>query len=167
MNVEKRYQIGQQVHGAVTRVAQFGVFVQLEPGLEGILYTFEVGPGALTGLTPGQDVQLYVKDVDVRKRRLELSPEPEPLPGLVSEREVPAQVRRQVPGPRLPPVPLETVGAPGTLSCPTCLQPVQFTWKYCVYCAGALQHRCPACGTAQPDLPGARYCCECGRSLSS
>jgi hypothetical protein len=167
MDVETRYQVGQQVRGVVTRMAQFGVFVELEPGLEGVLYTFEVGAGALTGLTPGRDMHLYIKDLDVHRKRLELSPEPQLAPGLVSEREVPGHVRRQVPtpGPALPSLPLEAVGAPGVQSCPTCLRPVQVTWKYCVYCAGALQRRCPSCGTAQPDLAGARYCCECGGSL--
>jgi len=164
---ETRYQVGQQVHGTVTRMAQFAVFVQLEPGLEGVLYAFEVGPGALTGLTPGLDVQLYVRDVDAGKKRLELSLEPQPVPGLVSERGIPGPVRRQrpVPGPALPPALPEAVRALAAQSCPTCRRPVQFTWKYCVYCAGTLQRRCLACGTAQPDLAEARYCCECGSTL--
>lgn len=167
VDAETRYQVGQQVHGQVTRVAHFGVFVQLEPGLEGVLYAFEMGPGALRSLTPGQDVQLSVKDVDAGRRRLELSLEPQSAPSPVSEWEVPGPVRRQrpVPGPALPlPLP-ESVGMPAARSCPNCQRPVQFTWKYCVYCAGTLQRRCLACGTAQPDLAGARYCCECGSAL--
>lgn len=158
-DADVRYQPGQEVHGVVTRVAHFGLFVQLEPGIEGIVYTFELGPGAPTGFLPGQQVQLYVKDVDARKRRLELSPQPQLPPGLVREQEVPAQVRRAVP------VSAPGEPAPGAQLCPTCQRPVQVTWKYCVYCAGALQRRCPACGTVQPDLAGARYCCECATQL--
>lgn len=166
VEAEVRYRAGQRVQGVVTRLAQFGIFFQLEPGVEGVLYTFELGPGALAGFVPGQQVGLYVKDVDARRRRLELSLEDQRTPGLFSQREVPAQVRRKtsLPGPELPPLAPET-GGPGEQHCPACLRPVQPTWKYCVYCAGTLQRRCPACGSAQPDLAGARYCCECGQAL--
>lgn len=158
-DADARYRPGQEVHGLVTRVAHFGMFVQVEPGVEGIVYAFELGPGAPAGFLPGQQVQLYVKDVDARKRRLELSPQPQLPPGLLREQEIPADVRRT------PSAPVPGEPASGTQPCPTCLRPVQPTWKYCVYCAGALQRRCPACGTTQPDLAGARYCCECGTQL--
>lgn len=170
-DVEARYRVGQGVRGVVTRVAHFGVFVQIEPGIEGILYTFELGPapGAMAGFAPGQEVQAYVKDVDARKRRLELSLENQPMPGLLSEREVPAEARRKTP-PEVrgsAPLPLpEVPGERGEQNCPTCQRAVQYAWKYCVYCGGTLQRRCPACGTTQPDLPDARYCCECGKLLS-
>lgn len=170
-DAEARYRTGQEVRGVVTRAAQFGVFVRVEPGIEGILYTFELGPGpgAMAGFAPGQEVLLYVKDVDARKKRLELSLENQSVPGLLSEREVPAEARRKTPpeppGP-LQSSPSEALGGWGKQNCPTCQRPVQHPWKYCVYCGGTLQRRCPACGTTQPDLPDARYCCECGTLLS-
>lgn len=170
-DVEERYRAGQEIQGVVTRVAHFGVFVRIEPGIEGILYSFELGPnpGALAGFAPGQQVQVYVKDVDARKRRLELSLENQPMPGLLREREVPADARRKTP-PEVPesvqlPLP-EAPGRRDEQNCPTCQRAVQFTWKYCVYCGGTLQRRCLDCGTAQPDLPDARYCRECGKLLS-
>ncbi len=166
-DAEMRYRAGQEVRGVVTRVAQFGVFVQLEPGIEGILYTFELGPGpgAMAGFAPGQEVRLYVKDVDARKKRLELGLESEPVPGLLSEREVPAQARRKTPPESLEPAylfPREAPSERGEQNCPNCQRPIQLTWNHCVYCGGMLRRRCSACGTTQPALPGARYCCECG-----
>jgi transcriptional accessory protein Tex/SPT6 len=170
-DAEARYQTGQEVRGVVTRVAQFGVFVRVEPGIEGILYTFELGPGpgALANFAPGQEVRLYVKDVDVRRKRLELGLENRPVPGLVSERAVPDEARRKTlleePG-ATQAFPHSTPGERTERHCPTCQRPVQSTWRYCVYCGGTLQRRCQVCGTTQPDLPDARYCCECGKLLS-
>lgn len=170
-NAEARYQPGQQVRGTVTRVAQFGVFVQVEPGIEGIVYAFELGqgPSALVGVAPGQEMQLYVKSIDASRRRLELSPENQPMPGLMAERELPPDARRKSlpdelswPKPQLPP---ETPVRQNELSCPTCQRGVQATWKHCVYCGGSLRHHCPACGAAQPNLPEARYCYECGKQM--
>jgi transcriptional accessory protein Tex/SPT6 len=167
VDAEARYQAGQRVQGVVTRVAQFGIFLAVEPGIEGVLYAFELGPGALAGFGPGQEVQLFVKDVDTRRRRLELTLEEQAVPGLFSAREVPTEVRHRAstPAPELAPLVSEAADRSSQAHCPTCQRPVLLTWRYCVYCAGTLQRRCPACGTAQPDLAGARYCCECGRLL--
>lgn len=170
-NAEARYQPGQEVRGIVTRVAQFGVFVQVEPGIEGIVYAFELGqgPSALVGFASGQEMQLYVKSIDAGKKRLELSLENQPMPGLLEEHELPPAVRRKTPpdevswpAPLLPP---ETPSRQSEPNCPTCQRGVQATWKYCVYCGGSLQRHCPSCGAAQPNLPAARYCYECGQPV--
>lgn len=169
--VEARYRVGQEVRGSVTRVAQFGVFVQVEPGLEGIVYAFELGqgPSVLAGFAPGQELHLYVKNVDAGKKRLELSPQNQALPGLVTESELPPFARRkaQAGAPLWPELPYLSQ-APVDQSrqyCPGCQHEVQTAWNYCVYCGESLQRRCPACGSAQPDLPEARYCCACGKML--
>ncbi len=169
---EERYQSGQEVQGTVTRVAQFGVFVQVEPGLEGIIYTFEFGNGpfALAGIAPGQELKLYVKSVDAGRKRLELSLNKEaPLPGLLDERLLPPDTRlsRRPPATSWPPpatLPPAQTSAPA-LNCPSCQRQVQAGWKFCVYCGGSLQRRCPTCGSTQADLPDARFCHECGQPV--
>ncbi len=189
---EERYQAGQEVRGVVTRVAQFGVFVQIEPGLEGIVYTFELGtgPGALTGFAPGQEMQLYVKNIDTSRKRLELSPANASTPGLLDKHALPPDLHRTalpgalltpgLPGERVLPPDLRSKTLPGALltpglrsfssgtdlaTCPTCQRQIQAAWKFCVYCGGSLLRRCPACGSTQPDLPDARYCYECGTPI--
>lgn len=170
-SVEERYQVGQEVRGTVTRLAQFGVFVQLEPGIEGILYTFELGPGAgaLAKFAPGEEVRVYIKDIDPRKRRLELGLEAQAMPAPLAEHELPPEARRKrLPDEWLNPAqPLFPRPAPqrDEQLCPSCQRPVQESWNYCVYCGETLQRRCSTCGTVQPGLPGARYCYECGRRL--
>jgi small subunit ribosomal protein S1 len=71
------FQIGQLRSGRVARVADFGVFVELEPGVEGLVPASEttVGrDGDLKKAFPlGSDVQVVVQDVDATARRIRLS----------------------------------------------------------------------------------------------
>ena len=170
--VEARYQPGQQVQGSVTRIAQFGVFVQIEPGLEGIVYAFELGQelSAIAGIEVGQEMRLYVKSIDVGKKRLELGLQNESMPGLLGANEMPPAIQRSKPREDhswLPSFPLpDGARTHDERHCPTCLRSIQRVWKYCVYCGGSLLRSCPVCGTAQPDLPDAHFCCECGQVLS-
>lgn len=167
-DAEARYLPGQAIQGTVTRVAQFGVFVEVEPGLEGVLYAFELGPGpsSMISFTRGQILQLYVKSVDVPRKRLELSLQNSPDIGLLGESQVPSAPRRRDQPSDIPwPLPLpQSAGQPEPY-CPACQRAVQSSWKYCVYCGGSLLHLCPACGSVQPDLPDARYCWTCGQLL--
>lgn len=175
-NIETRYQLGQEVRGVVTRVAQFGVFVQLEPGIEGVIYAFELGqkPSAVASFSPGQELQLYIKSVDASRKRLELSFFNEPPPGLLENQEVPPTLRLgRKPGaseellwPTSLPLPVPPLEEQRELNCPGCQRPMSVGWKYCVYCGSSLRRSCPECGTLQPDLADAHYCCECGKQLS-
>jgi double zinc ribbon protein/S1 RNA binding family protein len=176
-NVEERYQLAQQVQGVVTRITHFGVFIQLEPGLEGIIYTFELGsgPSAVAGFVPGQEMQLYVNSVDAGRKRLELSLEQPRMLGLLKEHPLPATMRRSQPAGELPPLPEAFVKLPlappqalfeqNEHNCPTCQRAIQAAWKYCIYCGHTLRIHCSACGSTQPNLPDARYCYECGNTL--
>ncbi len=135
---EERYLSGQEVQGIVTRVAQFGVFVQVEP-------------------------ELYVKSVDARRKRLELSLGQETsLPGPLNEGLLPPEALQHRRGASALP---QTPGGAQSPVCPACQRQVQSGWKFCVYCGGSLQRRCPACGSTQADLPGARFCHECGKPV--
>jgi hypothetical protein len=178
-DAEQRYQAGQEVSGIVTRIAQFGVFVQVEPGVEGILYAFELGsgPAVLAGFTPGQEMTLYVKNIDVSRKRLELCLHNDPVPGPVDELTLPPlpfEGRQKRSGqfnaqswPLLPSLP-DLSADPQSADhpdCPACQRAVQAGWKFCVFCGGTLQRRCSTCGSLQPDLPDARYCYECGQPV--
>ena len=50
--------------------------------LSRILHKDEKVNVTLFGFSPGQEIQLYVKSVDANRKRLELSLQNEPLPGL-------------------------------------------------------------------------------------
>jgi small subunit ribosomal protein S1 len=71
------YKTGQLRKGRVTRVADFGAFVELEPGIEGLIPASESGvarDGDLKKAFPaGKDVDVVVLDVDAAARRIRLS----------------------------------------------------------------------------------------------
>lgn len=68
--VEKNYAVGSKVNGKVSRVAPFGVFVNFEPGVDGLIHISKV-PTDET-LSPGDEVGVYVESLDVASRRMSL-----------------------------------------------------------------------------------------------
>lgn len=71
-------QAGQKISGKVTRCADFGAFVEILPGIEGLVHISEMSytqrvHKAQDVVEPGQTVSLVVKEVDTEKRRIGLS----------------------------------------------------------------------------------------------
>lgn len=68
-NVEERYPLGKKVKATVSKVVPFGAFIELEPGLDGLIHISEtVGP-----LNVGEEVEAVVVNVDSKERKLALS----------------------------------------------------------------------------------------------
>jgi ribosomal protein S1 len=71
------YQPGQLRTGRVTRVAEFGPFVELEPGIEGLVPLSESGvPREMDvkkAFRVGDHVQVVILDIDAAARRIRLS----------------------------------------------------------------------------------------------
>ena len=76
-SVESKYPVGQVARGRVARIAEFGVFVELEPGVTGLLPAAESGVAKGTDLKkvfrPGTEVDVIVLETDVAGRRLRFS----------------------------------------------------------------------------------------------
>lgn len=75
--VETRYVAGSRYTGTVASVVDYGAFVELEPGIEGLVHVSEMGWGqknvlASSLVSPGQSVEVLVLDVDLAKRRISL-----------------------------------------------------------------------------------------------
>ena len=75
--VAAKYPVGVQFKGKVTNVTDYGAFVELEPGVEGLVHVSEMSwvkknmaPSKL--VTPGTDVDVAVLEVDSNKRRISL-----------------------------------------------------------------------------------------------
>jgi small subunit ribosomal protein S1 len=71
-------QAGQKIQGKVTRCTDFGAFVEIEPGVEGLVHISELSytqrvRKAEDIVKPGQSVTVVVKEVDSDKRRIALS----------------------------------------------------------------------------------------------
>ena len=76
-DVDSRYRVGQIVDGEVTSVVNFGVFVRLEEGLEGLIHISELTEGSVVHprivVREGSRVRVRVLAIDTRKNRLALS----------------------------------------------------------------------------------------------
>jgi small subunit ribosomal protein S1 len=72
-----KYYIGARVTGTVSRVMDFGAFVKLEPGVEGLIHISELAHGRVFRVGDivgeGQEVEVKVLSVDVEKQRIGLS----------------------------------------------------------------------------------------------
>lgn len=69
-----RYHEGQQVEGVVTNVVDFGAFIALDDGLEGLLHLSEMGDGSLkepySYVKKGDRLQLRISRLEPDKRRV-------------------------------------------------------------------------------------------------
>ena len=75
--VTERYPIGAKVKGKVTNITDYGAFVELEDGIEGLIHVSEmswtkknVHPGKI--LSTSESVEVQVLDIDSAKRRISL-----------------------------------------------------------------------------------------------
>jgi len=75
--VGRRYQIGQMVRGIVTSVTDFGAFVEIEKGIEGLIHVSELAEGALlhprSVIWEGKEVWARIVSLDPTNHRMGLS----------------------------------------------------------------------------------------------
>ncbi len=77
LGVSRRYPQGTRMFGKITNIADYGAFVELEPGIEGLVHVSEmdwtnknVAPSKLVSL--GDEVEVMVLEIDEDKRRISL-----------------------------------------------------------------------------------------------
>ena len=78
MEIKDSIKVGDILEGEITNLTDYGAFVQLEPGIEGLIYVTEISwtrknvhPAEF--LKQNQKVKVKVMDVDLEKRRVSLS----------------------------------------------------------------------------------------------
>jgi small subunit ribosomal protein S1 len=74
---EVKYAVGAKMSGRVTNITDYGAFIELEPGIEGLVHVTEMSwtkknmpPGKI--VSTSQEVDVIVLDVDASKRRISL-----------------------------------------------------------------------------------------------
>src|ERR1700740_1148542 len=77
LNIDTKYPVGARFQGRVTNITDYGAFVELEPGIEGLIHVSEmswtkknVHPGKI--VSTSQEVEVKVLEVDPVKRRISL-----------------------------------------------------------------------------------------------
>lgn len=76
-NVEEKYPVGRKMTGRVTNITDYGAFIELEAGVEGLAHVSEmswvkknVHPGKIVATS--QEVEVMVLDIESQKRRISL-----------------------------------------------------------------------------------------------
>lgn len=75
--VERRYPVGTRLFGHVSNITDYGCFVEIEPGIEGLVHMSEIdwtnkniNPGKVVAV--GQEVEVMILEVDPNRRRISL-----------------------------------------------------------------------------------------------
>jgi small subunit ribosomal protein S1 len=88
--IRERYPISSTAHGKVTKTTDFGAFVELEPGLEGMVHISELDHRRVHRVTDilqvGKEVDVKVLSIDPEKKRIALS-----IKALIARPDAPAK----------------------------------------------------------------------------
>lgn len=75
--IDEKYQVGQIISGRVVQIKDYGAFVELEPGLDGLVHISEIAHKRVTNiadeLSVGQEVEAKILEIDKDKKRISLS----------------------------------------------------------------------------------------------
>jgi len=75
--IDEKYQVGQVIQGKVVQIKDYGAFVELEPGLDGLVHISEIAYKRVTNisdeLTVGQEVSAKILEIDKERKRISLS----------------------------------------------------------------------------------------------
>lgn len=76
-DIEKKFQVGTMAKGVVSRLAEFGAFVKLAPGVEGLVHISELAHHKVFAVknvvNEGQDVEVKILSIDPEAQRMSLS----------------------------------------------------------------------------------------------
>ncbi len=70
-DVDQRYPVGTTFSGTVTRIESFGVFIEAEPGIDGLMHVSKIGDESYE---VGEEVTVTVESVSPDKHRMSLGP---------------------------------------------------------------------------------------------
>jgi small subunit ribosomal protein S1 len=75
-NVTERFPRGAEFTGKIARKTEFGLFVELEPDVDGLVHVSRLPPGVAVddpSLAVGETLHGWVREVDTKRRRIALS----------------------------------------------------------------------------------------------
>lgn len=77
-NIREEFPVGKVMKGKITNIADYGVFIELKDGIEGLVHASEIAWGKVNQnpkkiLNIGQEVEFVILDVDTERHRVSLS----------------------------------------------------------------------------------------------
>lgn len=66
----EKYEVDKRFKGKVVKISDFGVFVQLEPGIEGLVHITKIPPDKK--IVRGDEVNIYIEEIDKEARKISL-----------------------------------------------------------------------------------------------
>ena len=104
--IDEKYQIGAVVPGKVVQIKEYGAFVELEPGLDGLVHISEVANKRVANisdeLTVGQEVNTKILDIDTERKRISLS-----IKATMDDAEAPEEASEEAPADEVEAAPVE------------------------------------------------------------
>lgn len=75
--IDEKYQVGQVITGKIVQIKEYGAFVELEPGLDGLVHISEIAHKRVTNIADeisvGQEVSANILEIDRDRKRISLS----------------------------------------------------------------------------------------------
>jgi 4-hydroxy-3-methylbut-2-enyl diphosphate reductase len=75
--IDEKYQVGQIINGKIVQIKDYGAFVELEPGLDGLVHISEIAYKRVTNIADeisvGQEVTAKILEIDKERKRISLS----------------------------------------------------------------------------------------------
>lgn len=75
--IERKYEIGQIVKGKVVQIKEYGAFIELEAGLDGLVHISEIANKRVNNVSEeielGQEIEAKILELDVDRKRISLS----------------------------------------------------------------------------------------------
>ena len=75
--IDEKYHVGQDITGKVVQIKDYGAFVELEPGLDGLVHISEIAYKRVTNIADeisvGQEVSAKILEIDKDRKRISLS----------------------------------------------------------------------------------------------
>jgi len=70
IDVHQKFKAEDRLTAKVTKVTDFGVFLELEPGIEGLVHMTKIAPGKKFSV--GDEVKVYIEEIDSKSRKISL-----------------------------------------------------------------------------------------------
>ena len=68
--VASKFKVEDKLKGKVTRNSDFGTFVQIAPGIEGLIHITKIPPATKLGV--GDEANVYIEEIDTRNKKISL-----------------------------------------------------------------------------------------------